>query len=441
MNGSPRERAPDSTATSSGTATHDTDGDASWRDLGDGVWLAAAWRRAGRTSHGDTETAPEGLSAEPESLPDVDAPPSDAGMQDVVPAGATDVDARNLELRTIEETRTGRPEGLLPKSPRPARRAVPLRLAKALRGLGRRVPSRHQNRLDEARTAENGLIDGLWIPYLEPVQERAFDLMLLVDRAPTMPVWGGTVRQLAEEAVHSGAFRDVRTVEVSLPGGGAPVLRWPGNRQADPAELLDGRGARLFLVVTDGLAPGWAERGADELMGRLSAAGPTALVHLLPPTCGTGPRSTPSGRGSTPRASVRSTGTSSATLRTACPSGATFCPRRATAPWPYPFSASAPVRSAPGPTSSPASAGCVGPCPSSWPARWPRACPRPVFGPPGSTDPARRRTPYGDSSRWPVRSPSSSRSCWPWRRCASTSSRNCATGRSPSQDPTIWPRS
>ncbi|MFD9497977.1 FxSxx-COOH system tetratricopeptide repeat protein [Streptomyces sp. NPDC060035] len=283
MHGSPRERAPDSTATSSGTATHDTDGDSSWRDLADGVWLAAAWRRAGRVSHGDAETTPEGLSAEPESLTDVDAPPSDTGMPEVVPAGATDVDARDLELRTIEETRAGRPEGLLPKSPRPARRAVPLRLAKALRGLGRRVPSRHLNRLDEARTAENGLADGLWIPYLEPVQERAFDLMLLVDRAPTMPVWGGTVRQLAQEAVHSGAFRDVRTVEVSLSGGGAPVLRWPGNRHADPAELLDGRGARLFLVITDGLAPGWAERGADELMGRLSAAGPTALVHLLPP--------------------------------------------------------------------------------------------------------------------------------------------------------------
>jgi tetratricopeptide (TPR) repeat protein len=284
MNGSPRERAPDSTATSSGTVTPDTDGDASWRDLGDGLWLAAAWRRAGRSSHGETDSTPALLSDDELTLPDVAAPPSEQGSPEAVPAGGmTGVDARDLVLRTIEEARGSLPEAVLPRAVRPARRVVPLRLAKALRGLGRRVPSRHLNRLDEARTAENGLIDGLWIPYLEPVQERAFDLMLLVDSAPTMPVWGSTVSQLADEAVRSGAFRDVRTADVSLPGGAAPVLRWPGNRQADPAELLDGRGSRLFLVVTDGLAPSWAERGADELLGRLSAAGPTALVHLLPP--------------------------------------------------------------------------------------------------------------------------------------------------------------
>ncbi|MDF6046376.1 FxSxx-COOH system tetratricopeptide repeat protein [Streptomyces sp. JH14] len=284
MNGSPRERAPDSTATSSGIVTPDTDGDASWRDLGDGLWLAAAWRRAGRSSHGEPDSASELLSDDELPLPDVASAPSDPGSPEVVPAGGmAGVDTRDLVLRTIEETRAGLPEAVLPRGAHPARRVVPLHLAKALRGLGRRVPSRHLSRLDEARTAEYGLIDGLWIPYLEPVQERAFDLMLLVDSAPTMAVWGSTVSRLADEAVRSGAFRDVRTVDVSLPGGASPVLRWPGNRQADPAELLDGRGSRLFLVVTDGLASGWAERGADELLGRLSASGPTALVHLLPP--------------------------------------------------------------------------------------------------------------------------------------------------------------
>ncbi|SCD67031.1 hypothetical protein GA0115239_10543 [Streptomyces sp. BpilaLS-43] len=60
MNGSPRERAPDDpTAASGGTATHDADGDASWQDLGDGLWLAAAWSRAGHTSTGEAETGPD----------------------------------------------------------------------------------------------------------------------------------------------------------------------------------------------------------------------------------------------------------------------------------------------------------------------------------------------------------------------------------------------
>ncbi len=111
-----------------------------------------------------------------------------------------------------------------------------------------------------------------------------FDLVLLVDRAPTMPPWGATVRQIADEASRSGAFRDVRTIGVTLPAGaGEPALRWPGGRDGDPAELIDGRGSRLFLVVTDGLAHGWAGHGADRLLERLASGGPTALVHLLPP--------------------------------------------------------------------------------------------------------------------------------------------------------------
>ncbi|MEU5718690.1 FxSxx-COOH system tetratricopeptide repeat protein [Streptomyces sp. NPDC020403] len=286
MNGLPRERAPDSTAASTRAATGRPADGTSWRDLGDGVWLAAAWRRAGRTSHGETDPAGGALPEEGPEPPPTDLPPPGAEpwSPETVPAGSTDtLDPRDLVLRAVEEARAGRPEAVLPPSPRPSRRTAPLRLARALRGLGRSVPSRHQRRLDEERTAEHGLSDGLWIPYLEPVQERAFDLMLLVDSAPTMPVWADTVSRLTDEAVRSGAFRDVRTVDVALPGGAAPVLRWPGNRHAHPAELLDGRGARLFLVVTDGLAPGWADRGADELLGRLSAAGPTALVHLLPP--------------------------------------------------------------------------------------------------------------------------------------------------------------
>lgn len=284
MNGSPRERAPDTEPEPSGGDLRETDGEASWQDLADAVWLAAAWHGAGTAAGGGADRAPESVTGDgAQHSTDVAAPSAERGAPEIVPAGSSGESLHGAEISGVEESRQALPESVLPHETRPTRPAVPLRLAKALRGFGRRVPSRHESKLDEARTAENGVIDGLWIPYLDPVQERAFDLMLLVDRAPTMPVWDRSLRQLSDEAVRSGAFRDVRTVDVTLPGGEAPVLRWPGNRRADPAELLDGRGSRLFLVVTDGLAPGWAEGGADELLGRLASSGPTALVHLLPP--------------------------------------------------------------------------------------------------------------------------------------------------------------
>lgn len=146
------------------------------------------------------------------------------------------------------------------------------------------MPSRVATELDEETTAERGIVDGLWIPFLQPALTSAFDLVLLIDDAPTMRIWEDTATRLAEAAEQSGAFRAVRVVRVSVPRTGTPtVRRGTGQAAAAPAELLDGSGGRVFLVVTDGLAHGWAGPAADALLGRLGQAGPTALVHLLPP--------------------------------------------------------------------------------------------------------------------------------------------------------------
>ncbi|WP_306472260.1 SAV_2336 N-terminal domain-related protein, partial [Streptomyces sp. st170] len=298
MNGLPRERAPD--AASAPTASPDRatgvrseddspydQGGADWTGLADAAWLAAARIGADRATGPAPDEPPHA-----EELPDTPGPlleavpdPSTRPEPDVVPGvtGLPGAPAYEREILTsVERTRTG-PAQLPGRGPRTVRRG-PSPLARSLRGLGRRVPTGGRSALDEESTAEHGLTDGLWVPYFLPDRERAFDLVLLVDRAPTMPPWRGTVRQIADEAAHSGAFRDVRTVGVTLPpGAGEPALRWPGGRDGDPAELIDGRSSRLFLVVTDGLAPGWAGAGADRLLERLASGGPTALVHLLPP--------------------------------------------------------------------------------------------------------------------------------------------------------------
>ena len=90
--------------------------------------------------------------------------------------------------------------------------------------------------------------------------------------------------RLARAAEHSGVFWGVRTVQVNVSRSGtAPLQRPTGPAAADPAELLDGRGGCVFLVVTDGLAHGLASPGADDLLGWLAHAGPTVVAHLLPP--------------------------------------------------------------------------------------------------------------------------------------------------------------
>ncbi|MFG2881492.1 FxSxx-COOH system tetratricopeptide repeat protein [Streptomyces sp. NPDC048297] len=309
-----------------------------WQEIADAVWLAAHWSRDGgpavagqeRTAESG-ETTDSGEPADPgegrprplpdrgSADPDAHADPSAVPDPDPVSSPAVHADARPIPTpapvpprdpavpatstshgeRAVAAQLLPHPQGpyslhvgrpLLPaeepRQPGPGR-ATAL-LARALHRLARRIPSRDTLELDEETTAEQGVVDGMWMPFLRPARTSAFDLVLLTDAAPTMLIWEDTVARLAEAAEHSGAFRAVRAMRVEMPrtgtGTGPATLRWPtGRTAADPGELLDGRGGRVFLVVTDGLAHGWAAPAADDLLGRLAQAGPTALVHLLPP--------------------------------------------------------------------------------------------------------------------------------------------------------------
>ncbi|MEU9961296.1 FxSxx-COOH system tetratricopeptide repeat protein [Streptomyces sp. NPDC050982] len=314
-----------------------------WQEVADAVWLAAHWTREGRPTAVDGQDAaaggdhppalrPQGRSSASEllgrrSLTDdersADAPRGGETSADgqasrrgpAEHAGRADggrgrgADRRPGAFRGgasgepipplggalprllpdpegPERVHLGRP--LLPaaesRSGKPGHGRHTALLAKSLHRLARRVPSRDDTELDEEATAERGVVDGMWMPFFRPARTSAFDLVLLSDDAPTMKIWDDTTSRLAEAAEQSGAFRVVRTVKVSVPRTGTPTLRWgtaPGT--ADPAELLDGGNGRVFLVVTDGLAHGWAGPAADALLGRLAHAGPTALIHLLPP--------------------------------------------------------------------------------------------------------------------------------------------------------------
>ncbi|MFJ6081512.1 FxSxx-COOH system tetratricopeptide repeat protein [Streptomyces sp. NPDC092369] len=288
----------------------DADGAPHWEELADAVWLAAYWHRKGHDARANIHAAP-GSAGTATSRPHRGPAPSTAVQEPAADASGDVPDSGSPSARRSavasargalggmapqprllpdpEGTVVARPGRPLlpdtetsPGTPGPGRETA--RLARALHRLARRVPSRVAKELDEETTAERGIVDGLWMPFLQPSLTSAFDLVLLIDDAPTMRIWENSTARLAEAAEQSGAFRAVRVVRVTVPRTGAPtVRRGPEQVATDPAELLDGSGSRVFLVVTDGLAHGWAGAAADTLLGRLGRAGPTALVHLLPP--------------------------------------------------------------------------------------------------------------------------------------------------------------
>ncbi|MGW1888717.1 FxSxx-COOH system tetratricopeptide repeat protein [Streptomyces sp. NPDC002004] len=286
MDGFPRERAPDQ----SQAADESYPDDPGWREIADAAWLASARLAGGRgrLPDGDPELPASGSGPPPPLPPELPEPDGPApGVVPAAPRGDTPSDEyRDLTAVPVHAGNGAGGDGetvvngVFGTPGSSGHQQAPL--AKALHRLGRRLPSLRAAELDEERTAQHGLSDNLWIPYLRPAQEKAFDLVVLADDAPTMRVWDGAVDRIALDAERSGAFRDVRTVRLELPRAGRAELRWAGGRTGDPAELVDGRGSRIFLVATDGLAHGWAARPADDLLARLAGNGPTALVHLLP---------------------------------------------------------------------------------------------------------------------------------------------------------------
>ncbi|MGW2284929.1 FxSxx-COOH system tetratricopeptide repeat protein [Streptomyces phaeochromogenes] len=275
MNGIPRERAPGP----EDAAPH-------WQELADAIWLAAHWKHGGRDTPGASVSEDDDEPVDGPPWPP--APSSDAQQE---PTGERSRPSATLSQPVPDPEGAVKTHLVPPVLPReqphvPGQAARSAQLARALHRLGRRVPSREELLLDEELTAERMTLDELWLPYFRPGRDKAFDLVVLIDNGPTMAIWREQTAALGNAAEHSGAFRTVRTVQLDVPhaGTGAPRLRWStAGSTAELGEILNGGGGRVFLVVTDGLGHGWATDSADTLLHRLGRAGPTALIHLLPP--------------------------------------------------------------------------------------------------------------------------------------------------------------
>lgn len=275
--------------------------DAHTDDVRDALWLAVTLpfeaSRAAMTL--DALSVPR-LSTAPNSSPSQPAPPHSSANEPVVP-NKPEV----YPPRQAKGTGTPRPVPAISIST-PAGRALPhaLSLARAMRPLKRRAPSRTSFVTDEEATAEalaeqellrrmaadlpNGLVlpNALcWEPVRHPAPRRWLDVVLLVDGAPGMAVWEETVREFQVLLEGLGAFRQVQrwrletsSDNVRLQGPGSGIGK--GGRKW--RELLDPTGERLLLVVSDCLAPAWRRGGVSRLLSRWAENGSVTLVQMLP---------------------------------------------------------------------------------------------------------------------------------------------------------------
>ena len=92
--------------------------------------------------------------------------------------------------------------GVLPPQTLPVWLADPpmltdaLGIIRALRPLLRQVDAGLGKRLDEAATVEAIARTRLWLPVLKPEQRPYFDIILVVDRSSSMPIWQRLVKDV-----------------------------------------------------------------------------------------------------------------------------------------------------------------------------------------------------------------------------------------------------
>ena len=186
--------------------------DMSAEDIADAIWLAPHLiaPEVGPEASGDVGPAAPAAANVPEApTPDYGESPDTAPSPKSRAEGHRRLAGRRGELHLPAASGPGR-GGRTLRAPTGAALPGSLALARALRPLRRRVPSRTRHVLDMAETVRRVAEEGVWLPALRPARDRWLDLALVVDAGASMGPWRSTATELLKLLSCIGAFRTVR---------------------------------------------------------------------------------------------------------------------------------------------------------------------------------------------------------------------------------------
>ncbi len=261
-------------------------------ELADVLWLAAQGAATGTRRPADSPPPRDAADAVPTARPERPAiGPADAAdppRPQPTPAQGTAVPT--AKVLPSAGTRAGSRTAAPLRVPRAHPLPDGLALGRALRRLHRRLPSRTARRLDEAATVayyaeQRSAGHAVLTPILRPAGERWFELLLIVDTASSMLVWGPLLAELRRMLAYNGAFSRVRLLALATRGPDA-WLHAPGDperaRRLAPGRLVAANGRRAVLVASDCVAPAWHAGAVLRCLAPLAQGGPLAVLQMLP---------------------------------------------------------------------------------------------------------------------------------------------------------------
>ena len=200
-------------------------------------------------------------------------------------------------LSEQQEEQEERPAEKTKAMPFPAPAAPALRtrldLGRSLKPLMGKIPSKSRFDLDEEKTVTQIAETRVRMAIERPRPERWLELELVVEGSKTTVLWERAIAEMQHLTEYHGAFRTVGTWRLEALNGKVKLFpRWntqsqnkqhqKSQRPRNPKELLDPRGRRLVLFITDCTSALWREGMIHQTLWQWSEVQPVAIVQMLP---------------------------------------------------------------------------------------------------------------------------------------------------------------
>ena len=159
-------------------------------------------------------------------------------------------------------------------------------IARALRPLMRKVPSKFRQTIDEEATVLQIAEDNTW-RVVKPEPERWLELAIVVEVTNLLEVWRDPIAEFQHLMARHGAFRDVRTWQLQPDERGKLqlFLQTAAGLKGKPRsarELMDAGGRRLILLLSDCTSQAWRSGEIPKLLQQWSRQNPVTIAQLLP---------------------------------------------------------------------------------------------------------------------------------------------------------------
>lgn len=166
--------------------------------------------------------------------------------------------------------------------PRAAALPLALEVTRALRPWKQPWYMGRCHALDLDATVDSYARSGELIPVFTAAPERWFDLVLVVDRSPSMQVWQETIDAFVNVLDRLGAFRTLQVRDLTFTAGSGIELHDRQGRSTAAGQVCSPNGRRLVVTVSDCAARAWRAPTIWQQLREWSQTTPVALLNPLP---------------------------------------------------------------------------------------------------------------------------------------------------------------